>query len=119
MTTSVTVCNGCCCGRVDKGHNEVPIDFLKTQWKENNIGEHVKLTISGCLGPCSMHNVTLLSTQDGRIWLGELNNQSHYEAIVEWAQDIGHNGKDAVFPEILTSHRFKPKKSTTVDPTIF
>ena len=118
MSARVTVCNGCCCGRVEKGHNEVPINFLKAQWKEHNISEHVKLSISGCLGPCSKHNVSLLSTREGRIWLGGLSEQSHYEAIIEWARDIALNEKDVKLPGILTSHLFVPEKSTTVLPTI-
>ena len=56
MSISVIICNGCCCGRVEKGHNEVPIDELEAAWEANRIGEAVKLTISDCLGPCSMHN---------------------------------------------------------------
>ena len=72
MSISVIICNGCCCGRVEKGHNEVPIDKLEAAWEANRIGEVVKLTISDCLGPCSMHNVSLLNTGSGKIWLGEL-----------------------------------------------
>ena len=114
MSARVTVCNGCCCGRVEKGHNEVPINFLEELWEENNISEHVKLTISGCLGPCSKHNVSLLSTEEEKIWLGGLSEQSHYGAIIEWARDIAQNGKDVELPEILTSHQFVPEKFTTV-----
>ena len=118
MTPSLSVCNGCCCGRVEKGHNEVPIDFLKKSWEENNLSEYVKLSITGCLGPCSKHNVTLLTTKEGRIWLGELQGQSHYEAIVEWARNISQDGKDAELPEILTSQRFVPEKSKTIHSSI-
>ena len=32
MTNTVVVCNGCCCGRVEKGHSEVPVDLLKDSW---------------------------------------------------------------------------------------
>ena len=66
MTDSVIVCNGCCCGNTKKGHNAVPTDFLEKEWERQGLAENVKLTISDCLGPCSMHNVALLKTSEGR-----------------------------------------------------
>ena len=30
------VCDGCCCGRTEKGHNEVPVSRLKTAWKKKS-----------------------------------------------------------------------------------
>ena len=27
------VCVGCCCGRVERGKPQVPVDWLKAQWK--------------------------------------------------------------------------------------
>ena len=65
MSASVIVCNGCCCGKIEKGHNEVPVDALKSAWEKSGLEENVKLTISGCLGPCNMHNVSLLKTKNG------------------------------------------------------
>lgn len=118
MPTRVTVCKGCCCGNVEKGNSEVPVDFLKNSWEENDIGNKVKLTISGCLGPCSMNNVCLLTTEEGRIWLGELNGETHYGALVEWACSVAENGAHVELPEILASHRFKPKETTTDLPTV-
>ena len=41
MAAQVVVCNGCCCGRVEKGHNEVPIEALKAAWEENELGHQV------------------------------------------------------------------------------
>ena len=75
MPAQLSVCNGCCCGRVEKGHNEVPIDTLKEAWEKHELAEHVKLTISTCLGPCRMHNVSLLKTANERTWIGKLSTQ--------------------------------------------
>tara|TARA_Y100000287_G_C14199653_1_gene344639 strand:+ start:436 stop:786 length:351 start_codon:yes stop_codon:yes gene_type:complete len=102
----VIICNGCCCGRVEKGHNEVPIDELEAAWEANRIGEVVKLTISDCLGPCSMHNVSLLNTGNGKIWLGELSSWNDYEAIVEWAIESSEKREGSKLPEILEARRF-------------
>ena len=49
MSVSVIVCKGCCCGNLEKGHDEVPVKFLEQAWVENNLGEEAQLTISGCL----------------------------------------------------------------------
>ena len=106
MSASVVVCNGCCCGRVEKGHNEVPINMLKNAWKEHNLDNSVKLTVSGCLGPCSMHNVSLLKTEKGLTWLGELSGVEHYGALVEWARNVAQHGIETQIPEILVPQRF-------------
>ena len=48
------VCNGCCCGRTEKGFPALPLDEFKRQWKERGIRRRFHLTISGCLGPLSI-----------------------------------------------------------------
>ena len=106
MSARVVVCSGCCCGNLDKGHNKVPIDFLKAAWEENGLEESVKLTISGCLGPCSMHNVSLLKTDEGLTWLGELSHEEHYGAIVSWARDFIQFDNKAKLPDSLVPHQF-------------
>lgn len=108
MVDQVLVCNGCCCGRVEKGHAEVPISVLKDAWNEHGLADHVKLTISTCLGPCSMHNVSLLRTDNNRIWLGELVTEEDYLSIVEWAIGVAEKGNSAPLPEHLEQHRFVP-----------
>jgi hypothetical protein len=52
-------CQGCCCGRTDRGHPEVPAGRLKAVWKAEKLNRSVQLTISGCLGPCDVANVAL------------------------------------------------------------
>ena len=78
MLPSVIVCNGCCCGRVEKGNKKVPIEALRVEWKKHGLEEKVKLMISGCLGPCSMNNVSILRTEQGQTWLGKLTEEKHY-----------------------------------------
>ena len=68
----VMVCVGCCCGQVERGRSEVPIYELKFLWKNYGLRKKVQLTVSGCLGPCDMHNVALLISDGGQIWLGNL-----------------------------------------------
>ena len=106
MVDTVVVCNGCCCGRVEKGHSEVPVDLLKDAWHKYGLEDDVKLTISDCLGPCSMHNVSLLKTSHGHTWLGKLSENEHFEALIEWALTVSSDGDSAELPELLEAHRF-------------
>lgn len=106
MSFSVIVCNGCCCGRVEKGHNEVPIDELEAFWEANHLGEHIKLTISDCLGPCSMHNVSILKTNSEKIWLGKLSDWDHYNAIIQWAIESSEKKEGSKLPGVLEDRRF-------------
>ena len=111
MSANVVVCSGCCCGNLEKGHDEVPVDALIEAWEKNSLGDSVELTISGCLGPCTMRNVVLLETDQSQIWLGGLSSDSHYDAVVEWACDFSQRGNSCEMPEVLTSQIFTPKKS--------
>jgi hypothetical protein len=85
----VLVCIGCCCGRVDRGKPEVPVDWLKAQWKEARLNPYIQLTISGCLGPCDLPNVVAVLTATGQQWMGQLNQREHYEALVQWGRACG------------------------------
>ena len=106
MTDSVIVCNGCYCGNTKKGHNAVPTDFLEKEWERQGLAENVKLTISDCLGPCSMHNVALLKTSEGHTWLGNLSEISHFQALIGWASDVSQCGHYIDLPEMLETNRF-------------
>ena len=39
MSVRVIVCEGCCCGNLEKGYDDVPKEFLERVWEENNLGE--------------------------------------------------------------------------------
>mgnify|MGYP006234593175 CR=1 FL=1 len=105
------VCDGCCCGRMEKGNDAVPIDMLKTAWEEHGLKDHVKLSISGCLGPCSMKNVSLMTHGTERIWLGELGGTEHYDALISWAKSIAKGEQMMPFPDALKGHQFKPNSA--------
>ena len=53
MKPTVNICDGCCCGRVNKSNLAVPKDELKTLWREHELSKHVNLRVTSCLGPCS------------------------------------------------------------------
>ena len=108
MASRVTICDGCCCGRVEKETAETSVEYLRTAWKENDLKSQVKLTISGCLGPCKMNNVSLITSGSERIWLGKLNDMEYYEAIVDWAKEIAESSGELVVPDKLAKLQFDP-----------
>ena len=108
MKPTVNICDGCCCGRVNKSNLAVPKDELKTLWREQELSKHVNLRVTSCLGPCSRANVTLVSTKEGRTWLGGIASEDHYRTLVDWAQKIAEGGKDHGLPEGLLALRFDP-----------
>ncbi len=57
----ITVCSGCCCGAVGRGKPEVPLDWLKQEWRSRGLLKNIQLTVSGCLGPCDLPNVVRIS----------------------------------------------------------
>ena len=107
MANRVVVCKGCCCGNVSRGHDEVPVEFLKKAWAERNLEREIQLTISGCLGTCEMRNVVLLRTDGDRIWLGRLGEKVEYEAIVEWASNSANIEGAPNLPAVLKKLEFE------------
>ena len=111
MSTCINICDGCCCGRVEKGHNEVPVNELKRIWEKNKLHDRIRLTISNCLGQCSMHNVTLLKIGKKKTWIGKLSSEEHYAALVDWAHNVAKYGNDAKLPNILIPYCFIPNET--------
>ena len=55
-----------------------------------------------------MNNVSLITFNGNRIWLGKLNGEEHYGALVAWAQKIASGSLETEIPEILIEHQFIP-----------
>ena len=102
------VCDGCCCGRTEKGHNEVPVSRLKTAWQKEKLDKKINLKISNCLGYCSLHNVTVLKNKTRKTWIVKLSSKEHYDAVISWARDVAECGSKAKVPNILIPHLFLP-----------
>jgi len=102
----VTFCKGCCCGRVDRGKPPFPEQRLKALWKAERLNRHVQLTVSGCLGPCDLVNVALVTTPDGQHWFGGLATDSDYDLIVAWARASAGAGRAVPFSAALEAFSF-------------
>ena len=100
-------CQGCCCGRTDRGRPELPVDQLKQIWKDEKLNRTVHLTISGCLGPCDLPNVALVILPEGNVWLGGMEGSEVYERLVVWARSCHAADETLPLPEELAPLRFE------------
>lgn len=82
----VFVCEGCCCGNTDRGFAPIPLAEFKRQWKERHIRRRLHLTISGCLGPCVMANVVLLTFGGRSTWLHSIDSATGVTQIYDYAE---------------------------------
>jgi len=100
-------CLGCCCGRTDRGRPELPVDRLKTVWKDEKLNRTVQLTISGCLGPCDLTNVAMVILPEGNVWLGGMAGHDVYDSLIDWARECQAAARVLPLPDGLTVQRFE------------
>ncbi len=103
----IVLCEGCCCGRTDKGFQPVPRDWIKQRWKEERLNKSVQLTISGCLGPCDLANVFCVISRKGMQWFGGLQEQWQYDLLLDWANASRAAGLLLELPAEFNRHRFE------------
>jgi hypothetical protein len=104
----VTVCTGCCCGDVGRGRPAVPVDWLKEEWRRRRLLKRVQLTISGCVGPCDVPNVVVITSARGTEWLGNITEFTEYQALVLWASRSWEKGVLLPLPDDLRRHTLDP-----------
>lgn len=100
----VLVCQGCCCGQVERGRPEVPAEWLKQEWKRRGLLKRVQLSISGCLGPCDVPNVVAIVTQEKTVWLGNIASRNQYQSLLDWALRSKDLGRADEIPGELMLH---------------
>jgi (2Fe-2S) ferredoxin len=105
MLGQINICNGCCCGQTQKGHPEVPVEWLKREWKYRGLLKRVHLTISGCLGPCDVANVVLVTSPEGTQWLAEITQRRQYELLADWAEQSKIADRLLPLPREFDAHR--------------
>jgi (2Fe-2S) ferredoxin len=105
MLGQISICNGCCCGQTHKGHPEVPADWLKKEWKYRGLLKRVHLTISGCLGPCDVPNVVLITSEEGTQWLANISQRRQYEMLADWAEKSKEVDRLLPLPREFNAHR--------------
>ena len=86
-------CNGSCCEATQKDRPEVPVEWLKDEWRKRGLLKRFQLTVSGCVGPCDVLNVVAMNSEAGSQWLGHITHFDQYRSLIEWAVrsvDAGH-----------------------------
>jgi hypothetical protein len=104
----VMVCSGCCCGAVHRGKPEVPLEWLKGEWRNRGLKKLLQLTITGCLGPCDLTNVVRISSISDDIWLGRVDRFQIYCDLVDWASRSRDVGELLPLPAAFAELRFIP-----------
>jgi hypothetical protein len=102
----VILCQGCCCGRTDRGFPEVPVARVKAAWKAGRLNRTIQLTVSGCVGPCDVANVALVLSPEGSSWFGGLETR-HYDILIGWAENCHAAGALLPVSADLREHRFE------------
>ena len=102
----IFVCKGCCCGNVERGIPEVPLEEFKSQWKARGIRRRIHLTISGCLGPCPVANVVLLLVYGRAVWLHSIDSASQVNAIYDYIERMLASGEYLPLDGFLTLYVF-------------
>jgi hypothetical protein len=108
VLAQISVCNGCCCGQTQRGRPEVPLQWLKSEWKARGLLKRVQLSISGCLGPCDVPNVVMITNSEGTQWLAGLDSQRHYDLLADWAERSKNADQLQPLPHELRSKSFSP-----------
>lgn len=102
------VCCGCCCGATHKERPEVPVEWLKDEWRKRGLLKRFQLTVSGCVGPCDVPNVVEVNADTGSQWLGCITNFDQYRSLVEWAAQSVEAGRLLDLPLEFKDHLVQP-----------
>lgn len=112
-------CDGCCCGRSEKGFPALPKEMIKERWKALKLNGTIQLTISGCLGPCDLANVFYLLSNDGiGQWYGGLSEDWQYDTLIQWANECQQAGSIIPLPPALECHQFTRFEPVSVVPKV-
>ena len=103
----IVFCEGCCCGRTDRGFEPLPRDWIRQRWKRDKLNKAVQLTISECLGPCDLANVFCVVSPKGMQWFGGIQEQWQYDLLLDWANASRDAGVLLELPAELNRHRFE------------
>lgn len=104
----ITVCRGCCCGNTERGLPEGPVEWLKDQWRKRGLLKRLQLTISGCVGPCDVPNVVVITTASGAKWLANIASFEQYQHLLQWAIQCRDAGRLIELPSEFSKHVLNP-----------
>jgi hypothetical protein len=108
VIAQIVVCQGCCCGATHKDRPEVPVAWLKEEWRRRGLLKRVQLSISGCVGPCDIPNVVVVNSHSGSQWLGDITEFNQDRALVDWATRSMEAGNLLELPPEFKAHMLQP-----------
>lgn len=108
----VLLCRGCCCGETNRGKPEVPVQWIKEQWKSRGLLKSIQLSISGCLGPCDLSNVVIVHSASDHFCLGNFHEFQQYSDLLEWAEQSRSAGLLLPLPAQFEQFRFDPFRAS-------
>jgi cobaltochelatase CobN len=108
---------GCCCGRTERGHAAVPIEFYKQEYKRRKIRNVVQLSMSGCLGPCPLANVVLLFFDGRPTWFQSINSTPQVVALFDYIERLLATDSYLPPPPELAEYVFNYYTWTHAHPT--
>ncbi len=56
--------------------------WLTKEWRDRELLKNIQLTISGCLGPCDLPNVVIISDASGSVGLGNIRHLYQDRSLV-------------------------------------
>ncbi|KAA0993332.1 cobaltochelatase subunit CobN [Dyadobacter aurulentus] len=99
--------NACCCGRVDRGYDAVPVELYKSEWLRRKLRNVVHMTKGGCLGPCTLANVVTLLFDGHSVWFHSINNDWQIIAIFDYIESMVKADRYLVPPADLAEYVFQ------------
>lgn len=73
--------------------------------------KRVQLTVSGCVGPCDVPNVVVITSLSGTEWLGNIVKFDQYRALLEWAVRCRDAERILPLPREFHESRVNPFRS--------
>jgi cobaltochelatase CobN len=98
--------SGCCCGRIERGYAQVPVETYKEEWTRRKMRNTVHLTKAGCLGPCVLSNVASLVFDGRSVWFHSVNTPWQVKQIFEYIDAMLEADRFLQPPEELLEYVF-------------
>lgn len=85
--TTLFVCNGCCCGHMEKGNSLVKNNLFQQLLTQEKIEDEVTIEKPYCLGPCRDANVVKINKNGKNYWFRRINTDEDVHAIIEFVKN--------------------------------
>jgi cobaltochelatase CobN len=84
------------------------VEWFKKEWRKRGLLKRVQLSVSGCVGPCDVPNVVVITTPRGTEWLGNIATLDQYRSLLEWATRCRSAGRMLDVPPEFHGYRINP-----------